>query len=58
MQMCFECENRNIMLNKGEIECHCKADGRWHNPYRPMVLLNKECPNYKEKEDNDGEKRT
>lgn len=49
--MCFDCKFRNIMTNKGDLECHCKVDGRWRNPYRPMVLPDKECPNYERKED-------
>lgn len=51
MMTCFDCQYRNIMTNKGDLECHCKADGRWRNPYRPMVLPDRECPNYKRKEE-------
>ena len=51
MQMCFDCEHRNIMTNKGDLECHCKADGRWHNPYRPMILPDRDCPHWERKEE-------
>ena len=51
MTMCFDCKHQNIMTNKGDLECHCKADGRWHNPYRPMILFDKDCPNWERKEE-------
>lgn len=53
MKTCFECEHRCIMTVNCDPECHCKADGRWRNPYRPMVLPDRDCPNFEErKEDN------
>lgn len=39
------------MTNKSDIECHCKSDGRWHNPYRPMILPDRDCPNYEKRKD-------
>ena len=51
MTMCFDCKHQNIMTNKGDLECHCKADGRWYNPYRPMILFDKDCPNWDRKEE-------
>lgn len=53
MDMCFDCKHRNIRTNKKDLECHCKADGRFHNPYRPMTLPDRECPNWERKEDDD-----
>jgi hypothetical protein len=46
MTTCFDCEFRNIHETEHEwIECHCKKDGHWHNPYRPMRII-KDCPNW------------
>lgn len=46
MTTCFDCKYRNIHeVRHEDIECHCKLDGRWHNPYRPMVMI-KDCPNW------------
>ena len=46
MTTCFDCKYRNIHeVRHEDPECHCKFDGRWHNPYRPMTLL-KDCPNW------------
>lgn len=55
---CFDCEFRNIKETSHEwIECHCKFDGRWHNPYRPGVT--KDCNNHKRiGEDHDRETKT
>lgn len=53
MDMCFDCKHRNIRTNKGDLECHCKADGRFHNPYRPMTLPDRECPNWERKDEDD-----
>lgn len=49
MVMCFDCEHRNIRTNKGDLECHCQKDGRWHNPYRPMILPDRDCPNFEQR---------
>lgn len=48
---CFTCKHQSIHETSHEwVECHCKIDGRWHNPYRPT---NKnECENW-EKNEND-----
>ena len=54
MQMCFDCEHRCIQtMPNHDLECHCKADGRWHNPYRPMVLPDKDCPKWERKKDDE-----
>lgn len=56
MTTCFDCKFRKIWeINRGDIECHCKKDGRWRNPYRPMVLWDIECPNWVRKEEDDEE---
>ena len=55
MLTCFDCKHRNIRTNNGDLECHCKADGRWRNPYRPMILPDRECPNWERKENEDEE---
>lgn len=47
MTMCFDCRFKNIYETTHEdIECKCKCDGTYHNPYRPMVMI-KDCPNWK-----------
>lgn len=48
---CFDCVHRYIVMNQKDLNCHCKTDGRWHNPYRPMVLPDRDCPNYVRKKD-------
>ena len=54
MTTCFDCKHRNIHETEHEwIECHCKCDGRWHNPYRPETFYNKDCPNWARIGDND-----
>lgn len=53
MQTCFDCIHRNIMTNKGDLECHCKIDGRFRNPYRPRTLPDLDCPYYVRKNDED-----
>ena len=59
MKTCFDCKHRNIMTNPdryhNDLECHCKLDGRWRNPYRPMVFFDLECPYWGRKEDDDEE---
>ena len=56
MTYCFDCKHRNIRTTttSGDIECHCKVDGRLRNPYRPMVLFD-DCPNWERKEEDDEE---
>ena len=52
MTMCFNCVHRNITTVNEDLECHCRKDGKSKNPYRPMVLFDRECPNYiEEKKD-------
>ena len=55
MKTCFDCKHRNIRTTttSGDMECHCLKDGRWRNPYRPMVLFDLECPNWERKEEDD-----
>lgn len=55
MTTCFDCKHRNIRTTttSGDMECHCQKDGRWRNPYRPMVLFDVECPNWERKEEDD-----
>lgn len=48
MTTCFDCAFRNIHeVRHEDIECHCKFDGRWHNPYRPKTFYDKDCENWK-----------
>lgn len=54
---CFDCKHRRIIETAHEwIECHCKVDGRWHNPYTPHYA--KECENWERigTEDDNGRK--
>lgn len=40
---CFDCVHRNIMETSHEwIECKCKCDSTWQNPFFPH------CTNYEE----------
>ena len=56
MTMCFDCKYQNIQETSHEwVECFCKVDGCKHNPYRPMVFFDKDCPNWAEEENNDKE---
>ena len=55
VQMCFDCQYRDIRTNNGDLECHCKVDGRWRNPYRPRTMPDLECPYWTRKEDEDEE---
>lgn len=53
---CFDCVYRNIMETSHEwIECHCKKDGRWHNPFSPNI--GGECENYQRKAEKDGQRQ-
>lgn len=54
MTMCFNCVYRNITTVNEDLECRCRKDGKSKNPYRPMVLFDRECPNYRE-ENHDAE---
>ena len=51
---CFDCRFRNIHETSHEdIECHCKKDGRWHNPYRPGII--QDCKNWERIGDDNAE---
>ena len=53
MTMCFDCVYRDIRETSHEwLDCFCKADGKKHNPCRPLVFFDKDCPNW-EGEQND-----
>lgn len=54
MTMCFDCKSRNIQSRPhGELECHCKFDGHWYNPYRPRTFYNRDCENWEKGEDDE-----
>lgn len=55
MNMCFDCEYRTIYTNGKDLDCLCVVDARYHNPYRPMILPDRDCPNWKRKEDGNAE---
>ena len=46
MNTCFDCEHREIWTVKEDVKCKCKIDGSERNPYMPMVLPDKDCPNW------------
>ena len=47
MKDCFTCRFQNIQETSHEwIECKCKLDGKWHNPFRPEIYFDKDCRNW------------